>query len=124
MSADWNSLLAIAQEEVQAVVASLPPHLRQEAENLPITYDARQDCELRRVGLDDSLGLFVGKSLLEAGEEGGDVPAQIILFLANIWDFAEGDEAVYREEVRTTFVHELGHYLGLEESDLDERGLC
>ena len=34
-----------------------------------------------------------------------------------------GDEADYKEEVRITYFHELGHYLGLEEDDLEERGL-
>ncbi|NCC93758.1 MAG: hypothetical protein EOM10_10815, partial [Opitutae bacterium] len=29
----------------------------------------------------------------------------------------------YRDEVRVTYYHELGHYLGLEEGDLEERGL-
>lgn len=51
------------------------------------------------------------------------MPPQIILFLENIWEYAEGDAGVYRVEVRTTLLHELGHYLGLDEDDLAERGL-
>jgi predicted Zn-dependent protease with MMP-like domain len=51
------------------------------------------------------------------------MPPQIILFLENIWDVAETDEKLFRDEVRTTFLHELGHYLGLDEDDLTERGL-
>ena len=35
----------------------------------------------------------------------------------------EGDEEEFRFEVRTTLMHELGHYLGLDEEELDERGL-
>jgi len=35
----------------------------------------------------------------------------------------EAEEDAYREEVRITFLHELGHYLGLDEGDLSERGL-
>ena len=71
----------------------------------------------------DLLGLFVGRPW--ADEESGavDVPAQILLFLENLWDFSEGEEAVFREEVRTTYLHELGHYLGLDEDDLADRGL-
>jgi len=30
---------------------------------------------------------------------------------------------VYREEVRVTYLHELGHYLGWDEDDLTARGL-
>ncbi len=33
------------------------------------------------------------------------------------------DEQVYRAEVRTTYLHELGHYLGLDEDELTQRGL-
>ena len=51
------------------------------------------------------------------------MPPQIILFLQNLWVFVRGDEALFREEVRTTLLHELGHYLGLDEDDLTERGL-
>jgi predicted Zn-dependent protease with MMP-like domain len=51
------------------------------------------------------------------------MPPQIILFLDNLWDFADRDEGVFRQEVRTTLLHELGHYLGLDEDDLTERGL-
>ena len=51
------------------------------------------------------------------------MPAQIILFLGNLWEFAGQEEAAFRQEVRTTLLHELGHYLGLDEDDLMERGL-
>ncbi len=45
------------------------------------------------------------------------------MFYENLWDFAEEDEKVYRDEIRITFLHELGHYLGLGEQDIEERGL-
>jgi predicted Zn-dependent protease with MMP-like domain len=48
------------------------------------------------------------------------------LFLENLWLMIEeegGDERDFRFEVRTTLLHELGHYLGLNEEDLEERGL-
>ncbi len=61
----------------------------------------------------DTLGLFTGPEFADEGNV--PLPPQIILFLENLWDFAEGDEAIFREEVRTTFLHELGHYLGLDE---------
>ena len=51
------------------------------------------------------------------------MPPQILLFVENIWDFAEGDEDVFCEEVRVTYYHELGHYLGLEEDELNLAGL-
>lgn len=69
----------------------------------------------------ETLGLFTRPEF--ADEEDVTMPSQIILFLENIWDFAERDEMRFHEEVRTTFLHELGHYLGLGEDRLTDRGL-
>jgi len=69
----------------------------------------------------DVLGLFTGAEMAE--EDAVPMPPQIILFLENLWDFAEGGEEIFRDEVRTTFLHELGHFLGLDEDDLFDRGL-
>ena len=46
-------------------------------------------------------------------------PTQIILFLENLWEFAGTDEAAYREEIRITYLHELGHYFGMDEDDYE-----
>jgi predicted Zn-dependent protease with MMP-like domain len=51
------------------------------------------------------------------------LPPQILLFLENIWDYAGGDTGLYRDEVRITYYHELGHYLGWDEDELSRRGL-
>jgi len=51
------------------------------------------------------------------------LPSQIILFIGNLWDFSENDEKIFCEEIRKTFLHELGHFFGLDENDLTERGL-
>jgi predicted Zn-dependent protease with MMP-like domain len=48
---------------------------------------------------------------------------RIRLFLTNLWYWVEEDEEDFRKEVTTTFLHELGHFLGWEEDDLTERGL-
>ena len=124
MSGDWSTLLAIAESEVQRVLAMLPRDLRVEARRLPVTFESRPAKPLQADGIEaDTLGLFVGEAYPDAETGGVPLPAQIILFLENIWDAADEDEAVYREEIRTTFLHELGHYLGLDEIDLEERGL-
>ncbi|MBM3835014.1 MAG: hypothetical protein FJ403_17425 [Verrucomicrobia bacterium] len=123
MTFDWNFLLTVAQDEVRAVTASLPVELEPVARQVPVTYDPRHNGDLHPLNLEDTLGLFVGKSYLNTEDAAETMPAQIILFLVNIWAFAEEDETAYRREVRTTFLHELGHFLGLEEIDLEERGL-
>lgn len=115
-------LRRIAEKEVSHTIRRLPPQLRREAERLPVTFEERPNQATVADGVDpDVLGLFVGPPYDEEGA--GDVPPQIILFLGSLWDYAEQEEALFREEVRTTYLHELGHYLGLDEEDLDVRGL-
>lgn len=122
MSQHWPHLQTVAQSEVEAILASLPVALREPARVLPVSYESTPGQQLIDEGIDaDVLGLFLGADFAEPN--GSPLPPQIVLFLENIWDFAGGDEAIFREEVHTTYLHELGHYLGLGEGDLEERGL-
>ena len=124
MSSDWSHLLALADSEVSRTIQSLPSALRANARRLPVSFERQPDKALQKDGIEpDTLGLFVGEPYSEIGTTTDPLPAQIILFLENIRDAAEGDEAGYLEEVRATLLHELGHYLGLDETDLEERGL-
>jgi len=122
MNADWNKLHELALAEVEATLAALPEPLRERAEKLPVTFERAPNASLQADGIEpDTLGLFSGPEF--ADEDHVPLPPQIILFLENLWDFAEGDLGIFREEVRTTVLHELGHYLGLEEDELTDRGL-
>jgi len=124
VDSDWARLHALALEEVKATVASLPAALRQRAEGLPVTFERRPNAAQRRDGIEaDTLGLFVGPAFADEETANEPLPPQIILFLENLWDLAEAEEQLFREEVRTTYLHELGHYLGLDEDDLFDRGL-
>ena len=112
----------LALSEIEATLAALPEPLREGAEKLPVTFERVPNAGLQADGIEaDTLGLFTGAEFAEEGMV--PLPPQIILFLENLWDFAEGDEEIFREEVHTTYLHELGHYLGLDEDDLTERGL-
>jgi predicted Zn-dependent protease with MMP-like domain len=124
MPADWEQLAGIAREEVNGIILRLPNHLRETARALPVTLEPMPNEGWIEDGIDaDSLGLFVGPAFEDEEVVANPLPAQIILFLENLWDFAEENETIYREEVRRTYLHELGHYLGLDEDDLDLRGL-
>jgi predicted Zn-dependent protease with MMP-like domain len=124
MSLNWPQLVATAEAEVRDTLGALPGPLRERARALPVTYEHQPNPGLVDDGIEpDTLGLFVGEPFAESGLTTEPLPSQIILFLDNLWDFAEGDEEIYREEIRTTYLHELGHYLGLDEIDLEDRGL-
>ncbi len=118
----WDKLKKLALAEVEATLAELPAPLREKARQLPVTFERVPNAGLQADGIaPDTLGLFTGPEFAEEGVV--PMSPQIILFLENLWDFSEGDEEIYREEVHTTLLHELGHYLGLDEDDLTERGL-
>ncbi|MCX8108097.1 MAG: metallopeptidase family protein [Verrucomicrobiae bacterium] len=121
----WDLLRSIAEAEVESTIRRLPKPLRTRAASIPVICEARPSRRLIADGYDpDLLGLFVGGAFGDDMVHGPpDLPAQILLFLENLWDVSEGDYGVFREEVRTTYLHELGHYLGLDEIELGERGL-
>ena len=119
---NWEKLCVVASKEVEATLAALPKPLRERADKLPVTFERRPNADLQADGIEpDTLGLFTGAEFVDEGNI--PLPPQIILFLENLWDFVEGDEVIFREEVRTTFLHELGHYLGLDEDEIAGRGL-
>lgn len=119
---NWEKLCAVALAEVEATLAALPKPLRERAEKLPVTFERQPNADLQVDGIEpDTLGLFTGPEFADEGNV--PLPPQIILFLENFWNFAEGSEEIFSEEVRKTFLHELGHYLGLDEDEIAGRGL-
>lgn len=120
----WHNLQRVALEELDHIHKHLPLVLRDKALSLPVTLEPKPSLDLIRDGLEpELLGLYIGESFAESLSGGDELPSQIILFLENIWDYVGHDTADYREEVRITYLHELGHYLGLDEDDLAVRDL-
>ena len=111
---------------VEEALASLPARYRELLENVVIIvedYPKGQQAPSPSSGLggDDEdllMGEFVGvprteKSVFEPGP-----PDQVFLYQKNIEAVCESEEEI-REEVRLTVLHELGHYFGLEEDELE-----
>ena len=122
MNENWQKLCAMASAEVDAILAAFPRALRDRAVKVAVIYEPVPRGGLQAEGIEaDTLGLFTGADFVEEGHV--MMPPQIILFLENLWDYAEGDEKCFREEIRRTFLHELGHYLGLDEDELADRHL-
>ena len=119
---EWDALCELTAAEIKATIGQLPKPLREQAEKLPVTLEMVPSAELQGDGITpDTLGMFTGAELSD--DAGSIMPPQIILFLNNLWDFSGCDRVAFREEVRTTLLHELGHFLGLNEDDLTDRGL-
>lgn len=124
LSSHWEHLTKLALAEVEATLAELPAPLSERAVRVPVTIEPKPNAGVVAEGIaEDSLGLFSGPSFGDEDNSASPLPPQIILYLENLWDFAEADEEIFLEEVHTTYLHELGHYLGLDEDDLFDRGL-
>ena len=122
MSEHRERLQSLALDEVAATLKALPKPLQEKARSVPVTFEPVPNAELLADGIAaDTLGLFTGPDFAE--EASVPLPPQIILFLDNIWEQAEQEEEWFLDEVHTTYLHELGHYLGLDEDELTERGL-
>lgn len=120
----WDQLAQIAQEVIDETVATLPDEIKIHAQRLPLSLESSPSPEMREEGIDeDTLGLFVGESLDDIGATASPMPGQILLFLENLWDFADRNPEEFREEVRVTLLHELGHFFGWDEQDLFNRDL-
>ncbi len=104
----------VAQVErlVGEAIRTLPEPLRGAAEELLIVVDGTRKTRL--------YGLFDGAPR-GAGDAEALPPRITIYARALAADFP--DCAELTSEVRKTLVHEIGHYLGLDESDLEDRGL-
>jgi predicted Zn-dependent protease with MMP-like domain len=119
-----STLVRMASQAVAATQRGLPPDILEVAKSVPVHFEPRPGPDVQAEGFEpDILGLFSGSPHAEGLAGGDPMPAQICLYTANLWDFAEGDEAAFRAEARLTYLHELGHYLGWDEDQLTARGL-
>ena len=117
-----RQLQTLAESETRSLLAALPPDIREKVLALPIVFEPAPGPDLVREGIEpDVLGLFLGNPCAEV--DGDPIPPEILLFLSNLWDDAGKDVAEFRRQVRKTLLHEIGHYLGLEEDDLAARNM-
>ena len=115
-------------EQVGAIaeqaLGELPDRMRELLRDVPIII-AEQPAESDVDGGVDprSLGLFSGTAYPDASHLGGQPGlTQILIFRRNLERVAGSDEEL-REEIRTTLIHETGHFFGMSDDDLESLGL-
>ncbi|MBX3463541.1 MAG: metallopeptidase family protein [Planctomycetes bacterium] len=116
--------------EVRKAARRLPRQFRQGLDRVPVVVQDLPDASLasgedRDAVGPDILGLFDGVPLPDTGDL--DLthtrPNTIYLFQRNL-ERAAQDRDDLVEQIRVTLWHELAHYLGFEEEDMDDLGLA
>ncbi len=115
VDAAWAEVLGRLAPELGTLAAGVIVHTA-------LAAGPEQDPDARP-GESDLLGLYEGVPLVERGADGdvGMLPDRITLFYRPLVEMC-ADESELREEIWITLVHELGHFFGLDEDELWERG--
>jgi predicted Zn-dependent protease with MMP-like domain len=109
----WESLKSEAQRAIDDTLAELPVEILAEARKVPVLFEpvCAEDPDL--------LGTYGHFTLHEISDANGP----ITLYLETIADFCAVEDEDFADEVRLTYLHELGHHFGWDEGELEERGL-
>lgn len=115
------------RKEVARVIDKLPKDFREQLRNVEIVVETRPSKELLLAeGLDpreDTLyGIYQGVPLPDRSAlDPPLLPDKITIFAEPLLeDFPDPDEL--REEIRLTVLHEIAHYFGMEEEDIEDLG--
>lgn len=116
------------ESAVQDAIDSIPEEFIDELENLAfVIADEPEEEDYEGDGLyteeGELLGLYDGLSLAErdSGYGLGDYPDTIVIFKGP-HERLEGGRADIIEEIRRTVVHEIAHYFGMDEDQVDDMG--
>jgi predicted Zn-dependent protease with MMP-like domain len=108
-----------AEGEVSALQETLPEDIRSRAAMCPVLLREAHEVEEG----DELLGVFEGTSYLEGIPHDPLEAPRITLVIDNLWLEADRNPERFLEEVRVTYLHELGHYMGLDEEEVERMGL-
>ena len=115
------------RKAVARVIDKLPKEFREQLRNVEIVVETRPGKELLLAeGLDpreDTLyGIYQGVPLPDRSAlDPPLLPDKITIFAEPLLeDFPDPDEL--REEIRLTVLHEIAHYFGMEEEDIEDLG--
>ena len=113
-------------ELVDRMLGELPADMKKALGNVAIIVEPRPDEDLlfsNEPPMDPTLlGIFEGTPHGLQSSEIQIMPTRVVLFYENI-ALVAGDRETLEEELWITLKHEIGHYFGLNEDELAERGL-
>jgi predicted Zn-dependent protease with MMP-like domain len=112
------------RELVEEAIDSIPERFAREVRNVGIVIEDEPSDEL----LDDMaiepdgtlLGLYQGTPLTDrTWDFGNQLPDRITLFQFPIEDDGDGSDDDIIDAIGETLIHELGHYFGMTEDEID-----
>lgn len=118
----------LTKEEFSAIaesaLAGIPHTFRKRLKNISIIvqdYPTREDARSVGSSRRDLLGLFAGSGYPEKDRFFSplSMPDKVFLYQRNLERYCSSKEEL-AEEIRKTLVHEIGHYFGLSEEELEE----
>jgi len=109
---------------VDEALDSIPSRFRDAMQNIAIVVeDEPSGAQLEEVGIeppDTLLGLYEGTPLTERQwADGNRLPDKITLFQGPIEDSSEDEEDLV-VAIGETLIHEIGHYFGMSEEQIEE----
>jgi predicted Zn-dependent protease with MMP-like domain len=109
---------------VDEAVRTIPARFRNELRNIAIIVEDEPSDDLldeMEIEPPDTLfGLYQGTPLTERPwDYGNTLPDRILLFQGPIEDACEDDDEVI-VQIGETLIHEVGHYFGLSEEELED----
>lgn len=115
------------RKEVAGVLDRLPRRFREQLHNVEFVVEERPSIELLRAeGLDprhDTLyGIYQGVPLPDRSSlDPPLLPDKITIFAEPLQeDFSDPEELC--QEIRLTVLHEIAHYFGMDEDEIDDLG--
>ncbi len=116
----------IFDQLLEASIAALPPQFARWLEEVAIVVEDEPSPRLlREMGMEDDeelLGSFTGHAITRHSiDDTGSLPPQIMIFRKPLMDMCRNREEL-AVEIRKTVFHELGHYAGFDEDDLESMG--
>ena len=115
------------RKEVVRILDKLPKQFRKRLNNIEIVVEEKPGSDLlSSIGLDpryDTLyGLYQGVPLPDRSALYPPIlPDKITIFSEPLLrDFSDPDEL--REQIRTTVLHEIAHYFGFDDDEIDKLG--
>ena len=110
---------------VGQAIAELPEEFRRRLENVIVIVEDRPSQDLlerMEVPPEDTLfGLYEGTPLTERGFDAPLYPDRIWIFQQPIEEECDTEDEI-REEIKTTIVHEVAHFFGLDDDYLEDLG--